>query len=82
MQYKNKKMQPQQRLLDLKLLNLSGQLVILLSQNKLNESFSLDINFDKSVDVKYQVQDEKVKNKRKKKLILSNFIIFFNSFVD
>ncbi len=75
-------MQPQQRLLDLKLLNLSGQLVILLSQNKLNESFSLDINFDKSVDVKYQVQDEKVKNKRKKKLILSNFIIFFNSFVD
>lgn len=60
-QYKNKKLQPQQRLLEPKLANLSGQLNIILTQNKsVNESLSLEICFDKNTDIKFQIQDEKV----------------------
>jgi hypothetical protein len=53
-------MQPQQRLIELKLVDLSGQLNIILSQNKSNQSFILDISFDKNVDIKFHLQDEKV----------------------
>ena len=60
LQYKNKKMQPQQRLIELKLVNLSGQLNIILSQNKSNQSFNLEITFDKTADIKFNIQDEKV----------------------
>ena len=53
-------MQPQQRLIELKLVNLSGQLNIILSQNKSNQSFNLEITFDKTADIKFNIQDEKV----------------------
>lgn len=59
LQYKNLATTQKKRL-DLKLLNLTGQITITLNQNKLKDNFNLDFSFDKTIEIKYKLDKEPV----------------------
>ena len=60
----------------MRLINLSGQIINTFYKNKSdNESFSLDISFVKSFDIKFQIQDEKVRYIFYEYIIITAFFV-------